>query len=68
MSPVNPPNEQLNSSQQLNQGGPHLGTVELNGGDSKIGGILELIDTNSLLVQTFVYFKHFLIKFVEFLQ
>uniref|UniRef100_A0A671NT03 Regulator of telomere elongation helicase 1 n=1 Tax=Sinocyclocheilus anshuiensis TaxID=1608454 RepID=A0A671NT03_9TELE len=29
MSPVNPPSEQLNSSQQLNQGGSHL----VNGGD-----------------------------------
>ncbi|KAK7127973.1 hypothetical protein R3I93_020529 [Phoxinus phoxinus] len=37
MAPVNPPNEQLNSSQQLNQGGPHLGTVALNGGDGQIG-------------------------------
>ncbi|XP_016312364.1 regulator of telomere elongation helicase 1-like [Sinocyclocheilus anshuiensis] len=37
MSPVNPPSEQLNSYQQLNQGGSHLGTAELNGGDGKNG-------------------------------
>ncbi|XP_051528056.1 regulator of telomere elongation helicase 1-like isoform X2 [Myxocyprinus asiaticus] len=29
--------EQLDSSQQLNQGGSHLGTIELNGGEGKIG-------------------------------
>lgn len=43
---MNPPSEQLNSSQQLNQGGSHLGTAELNGGDGKIGGILGFIGTN----------------------
>uniref|UniRef100_A0A671NKQ5 Regulator of telomere elongation helicase 1 n=1 Tax=Sinocyclocheilus anshuiensis TaxID=1608454 RepID=A0A671NKQ5_9TELE len=32
MSPVNPPSEQLNSSQQLNQGGSHL----VNGGDMNV--------------------------------
>uniref|UniRef100_A0A673J452 Regulator of telomere elongation helicase 1 n=1 Tax=Sinocyclocheilus rhinocerous TaxID=307959 RepID=A0A673J452_9TELE len=32
MSPVNPPSEQLNSSQQLNQGGSHL----VNGGDVNV--------------------------------
>uniref|UniRef100_A0A672Q0N3 Regulator of telomere elongation helicase 1 n=1 Tax=Sinocyclocheilus grahami TaxID=75366 RepID=A0A672Q0N3_SINGR len=37
MSPVNLPSEQLNSYQQLNQGGSHLGTAELNGGDGKNG-------------------------------
>uniref|UniRef100_A0A8C1UW48 Regulator of telomere elongation helicase 1 n=1 Tax=Cyprinus carpio TaxID=7962 RepID=A0A8C1UW48_CYPCA len=34
MSPVNPPSE------QLNQGGSHLGTAELNGGDGKNGVIV----------------------------
>ncbi len=40
MSPVNPPSE------QLNQGGSHLRTAELNGGDGQIGGILEFISIN----------------------
>nr|XP_055039817.1 regulator of telomere elongation helicase 1 [Misgurnus anguillicaudatus] len=35
---VNAACKQLDSSQQLNQGGSHLGTIELNGGASKTGG------------------------------
>uniref|UniRef100_A0A672Q0A6 Regulator of telomere elongation helicase 1 n=1 Tax=Sinocyclocheilus grahami TaxID=75366 RepID=A0A672Q0A6_SINGR len=46
MSPVNLPSEQLNSYQQLNQGGSHLGTAELNGGDGKNG---EGLSCSSLL-------------------
>lgn len=36
-SPVNPTCDQLDSSRQLNQGGSHLGTIQLNGGGGKIG-------------------------------
>nr|AAH90710.1 Zgc:113114 [Danio rerio] len=34
--PVNPPIEQLNSSRLLNQGGSHLGTIQLNGGEVNV--------------------------------